>query len=133
MMEDNIFDFINIHFPDEFKVILSNDSTRQTASFVADRANELRTLKIHSENAQNSGLHIAGISEVIISLERFHEEKINIINIRNSSHFLKIYSDVLLRESLGCILLKLRKKTPEELRWGRDVLGIKTQPPDIEE
>mgnify|MGYP007117122277 CR=1 FL=1 len=34
---------------------------------------------------------------------------------------------------LGVVILKLKKKSDEDIRFGREVLGIVTPPPDIED
>lgn len=132
MINDEIIKFINTHLSDEFKRILVDGGEEKVASFKFGKENELRTLRIHLDNSKATGIKALGLNEVILALEFFHEKEINIVNIRNKTHFFKIYSDVSMENYLGCILIKLRKKTDEEIRWGIEVLGIKSAPPDIE-
>jgi len=133
MNNKDVNEFINKYLSEEYKQIIKSDDVKKIASFKCDKEHELRTMRIHLENAKRSGLKVEGINELIAALQAFPGKEINIINIRNRSFYFKVYSDAFLNEYLGCVAIKLRKKTPEEVRWGRDVLGIKSPPPDIKE
>lgn len=76
-------------------------------------------------------MKVEGLDELIIALENFDEETVLVINIRTKLFSFKIYSDKN-NALLGVVILKLKKKTDEDIRFGRDVLGITTPLPDIE-
>lgn len=88
-------------------------------------------MKAHKNNTKLTGLKVEGLDELIIALENFDEETVLVINIRTKLFSFKIYSDKN-NALLGVIILKLKKKTDEDILFGRDVLGITTHPPDIE-
>ena len=88
-------------------------------------------MKVHYENSKQSGLNIIGIIELIKSLGGFDDDEIFLINLRNENYFSKIYMNKKLNILLGYIIIKSRKKTEEEIKWGRDVLGIKSLPPNM--
>lgn len=88
-------------------------------------------MKAHKNNTKLTGLKVEGLDELIIALENYDEETVLVINILTKSFSFKIYSDKN-NALLGVIILKLKKKTNDEIRFGRDVLSITTPPPDIE-
>ncbi|CAH5308471.1 hypothetical protein AI2839V1_2595 [Enterobacter cloacae] len=88
-------------------------------------------MKVHKNNTKLTGLKVEGLDELIIALENFDEETVLVINIRTKLFSFKIYSDKN-NALLGVVILKLKKKTDEDIRFGRDVLGITTPLPDIE-
>ena len=87
--------------------------------------------KLGAPVVEISALRAKGLDELIIALENFDEETVLVINIRTKLFSFKIYSDKN-NAPLSVIILKLKKKTNEDIRFGRDVLGITTPPPDIE-
>ena len=78
-------------------------------------------------------MKVNGLDDLIIALENFEKENVFVINIRSKLYSFKIYSDENNNTLLGVIILKLKKKTAEEIRFGREILGITTPPPDIED
>ncbi|ELY2651601.1 hypothetical protein SMB91_004045 [Cronobacter sakazakii] len=116
--------------PNEFQCFVKENKDCQSSSYISDAQYELRIMKAHRENAKITGLKAQGLQDLISVLEVFDKENVCIINIRSKLFSFKIYSDENNTELLGVIVLKLRKKTDEEIRYGKEVLGIKGAPPD---
>lgn len=90
-------------------------------------------MRSHKENATQSGLNIIGIDELIVALNAFSEEKISITTIKNKGYFLSFNANSEADQFLGMAVIKLRKQTSDEIRFYRDVLGIKNIPPEAQE
>ena len=133
MKNDNLIEYAIEKIPDEFRSFLNEKNNLQCASFISNARNELRIMKAHKENAKFTGLKANGLDKLIIALEAFDKENVSVINIRSGSYSFKIYSDENNNALLGVIILKLKKKTDEDIRFGREVLGITTHPPDIKD
>ncbi|WP_448669427.1 hypothetical protein [Enterobacter mori] len=133
MLNDNLIEYAREKIPDEYLSYLNEKNNLQCASFISNTQNELRIMKAHKENTKFTGLKVEGLDELINALENFDGESISVINIRTKSYSFKIYSNQKNTGLLGVIILKLKKKTDEEIRFGRDVLGITSPPPDIED
>ncbi|ELV2771238.1 TPA: hypothetical protein O8U43_000480 [Enterobacter cloacae] len=132
MINDNkLIDYAREKIPNEYNSSLNKNNNVQCASFINNTQDELRIMKAHKNNTKLTGLKVEGLDELIIALENFDEETVLVINIRTKLFSFKIYSDKN-NAPLGVIILKLKKKTDEDIRFGRDVLGITTPPPDIE-
>ncbi|MFP1837491.1 hypothetical protein ACLEDU_17615 [Lonsdalea quercina] len=131
MINPKIHELIDEYVPDIYKQLLNENGSNIIAAFECDRKNELRLMKVHNDNSKRSGLNIIGIDDLIMSLHKLQQDTVFLINIRNRKCFFKLYLDKELNHFLGYVLIELRKKTEEEIRWGRDVLGIKTLPPDM--
>lgn len=129
--DDDLIEYAREKIPDEYSSSLNKKNNLQCASFINNTQDELRIMKAHKNNTKLTGLKVEGLDELIIALENYDEETVLVINIRTKSFSFKIYSDKN-NALLGVIILKLKKKTNEEIRFGRDVLGIMTPPPDIE-
>ncbi|HCT1665835.1 TPA: hypothetical protein OTP65_004355 [Enterobacter hormaechei] len=133
MINDKLIEYAREKIPDEFRSYLNEKNNLQCASFISSTQNELRIMKAHKENTKFTGLKVNGLDDLIIALENFEKENVFVINIRSKLYSFKIYSDENNNTSLGVIILKLKKKTAEEIRFGREILGITTPPPDIED
>ncbi|MEB6409347.1 hypothetical protein [Enterobacter vonholyi] len=133
MINDKLIEYAREKIPDEFRSYLNEENNLQCASFISSAQNELRIMKAHKENTKFSGLKVNGLDDLIIALENFEKENVFVINIRSKLYSFKIYSDENNNTLLGVIILKLKKKTAEEIRFGREILGITTPPPDIED
>ncbi|MEB7623077.1 hypothetical protein E3V94_05785 [Enterobacter sp. AD2-3] len=133
MINDKLIEYAREKIPDEFRSYLNEKNNLQCASFISSAQNELRIMKAHKENTKFSGLKVNGLDDLIIALENFEKENVFVINIRSKLYSFKIYSDENNNTLLGVIILKLKKKTAEEIRFGREILGITTPPPDIED
>ncbi|HDR2715772.1 TPA: hypothetical protein QCJ33_000490 [Enterobacter roggenkampii] len=133
MINDKLIEYAREKIPDEFRSYLNEKNNLQCASFISSTQNELRIMKAHKENTKFSGLKVNGLDDLIIALENFEKENVFVINIRSKLYSFKIYSDENNNTLLGVITLKLKKKTAEEIRFGREILGITTPPPDIED
>ncbi|EMW0833710.1 TPA: hypothetical protein ACI4K1_002174 [Enterobacter roggenkampii] len=133
MINDKLIEYAREKIPDEFRSYLNEKNNLQCASFISSTQNELRIMKAHKENTKFSGLKVNGLDDLIIALENFEKENVFVINIRSKLYSFKIYSDENNNTLLGVIILKLKKKTAEEIRFGREILGITTPPPDIED
>lgn len=132
MINDNkLIDYAREKIPNEYNSSLNKNNNVQCASFINNTQDELRIMKAHKNNTKLTGLKVEGLDELIIALENFDEETVLVINIRTKLFSFKIYSDKN-NAPLSVIILKLKKKTNEDIRFGRDVLGIMTPPPDIE-
>lgn len=133
MINDKLIEYAREKIPDEFRSYLNEKNNLQCASFISSAQNELRIMKAHKVNTKFTGLKVNGLDDLIIALENFEKENVFVINIRSKSYSFKIYSDENNDTLLGVIILKLKKKTAEEIRFGREILGITTPPPDIED
>lgn len=133
MINDKLIEYAREKIPDEFRSYLNEKNNLQCASFISSTQNELRIMKAHKENTKFSGLKVNGLDDLIIALENFEKENVFVINIRSKLYSFKIYSDENNNTLLGVIILKLKKKTAEEIRFGREILGITTPSPDIED
>lgn len=133
MINDKLIEYAREKIPGEFRSYLNEKNNFQCASFISSTKDELRIMKAHKENTKFTGLKVNGLDELIITLENFEKENVLVINIRNKSYSFKIYSDENNDTLLGVIILKLNKKTAEEIRFCREILGITTPPPDIED
>ncbi|EOL8945406.1 hypothetical protein ACM91X_002543 [Cronobacter dublinensis] len=130
MINDELFNYALRIIPNEFKSSVKGNKYCQGASYISNAQHELRIMKAHRDNAKVTGLKAQGLDDLILALEAFNKENVCIINVRNKLNSFKIYSDEKNTELLGVIVLKLRKKTDEEIRHAQEVLGIKTAPPD---
>ncbi|MER5086976.1 hypothetical protein, partial [Enterobacter vonholyi] len=126
MINDKLIEYAREKIPDEFRSYLNEKNNLQCASFISSAQNELRIMKAHKENTKFSGLKVNGLDDLIIALENFEKENVFVINIRSKLYSFKIYSDENNNTLLGVIILKLKKKTAEEIRFGREILGITT-------
>lgn len=133
MRNDNLIKYAREKIPDEYLSYINEKNILQCASFISNAHDELRIMKAHKENKKFTGLKVEGLDELIIALENFDGESVSVINIRIRSYSFKIYSNPKNTDLLGVIMLKLKKKTDEEIRFGREVLGITSPPPDIED
>lgn len=133
MINDKLIEYAREKIPDEFRSYLNEKNNLQCASFISSTQNELRIMKAHKENTKFTGLKVNGLDDLIIALENFEKENVFVINIRSKLYSFKIYSDENNNTLLGVIILILKKKTAEEIRFGREILGITTPPPDIED
>lgn len=131
MKYKEIIELININIPVAYKQLLNGHGENKIAFFECDSTNELHLMKIHYENAKHSGLNILGIEELIEKLIKFQSKVVFLVNARNDDYFFKFYFEQSLQNFLVCVVIKLRKKTEEEILWGREVLGIKKSPPKI--
>ncbi|WP_426760248.1 hypothetical protein [Enterobacter cloacae complex sp. 366F10] len=128
MINDKLIEYEREKIPDEFRSYLNEKNNLQCASFISSTQNELRIMKAHKENTKFTGLKVNGLDDLIIVLENFEKENVFVINIRSKLYSFKIYSDENNNTLLGVIILKLKKKTAEEIRFGREILGITTPP-----
>lgn len=133
MINDNLIKYAREKIQDEYRSYLNANNNLQCASFISNAQDELRIMKAHKENMKFTGLNAEGLDELIIALENFDGESVSVINIRARSYSFKIYSNQKNTDLLGVVILKLKKKTDEEIHFGREVLGIKSPPPDIED
>ncbi|MDI7691466.1 hypothetical protein [Cronobacter malonaticus] len=130
MISDELFKYAKKVIPNEFQSFVKENKDCQSSSYISNAKYELRIMKVHRDNAKITGLKAQGLDDLISALEIFDKENVCIINIRSKLFSFKIYSDENNKELLGVIVLKLRKKSDEEIRYGKEVLGIKTAPPD---
>ncbi|EPV5050304.1 hypothetical protein ACV6RK_004093 [Cronobacter malonaticus] len=130
MISDELFKYAKKVIPNEFQSFVKESKDCQSSSYISNAKYELRIMKVHRDNAKITGLKAQGLDDLISALEIFDKENVCIINIRSKLFSFKIYSDENNTELLGVIVLKLRKKSDEEIRYGKEVLGIKTAPPD---
>ncbi|ELQ6018954.1 hypothetical protein R2225_004032 [Cronobacter sakazakii] len=131
MISDELFKYATKVIPNEFQCFVKENKDCQSSSYISNAKYELRIMKVHRDNAKITGLKAQGLDDLISALEIFDKENVCIINIRSKLFLFKIYSDENNTELLGVIVLKLRKKTDEEIRYGKEVLGIKGAPPDL--
>ncbi|EOU9535185.1 hypothetical protein ACOJCT_003439 [Cronobacter dublinensis] len=130
MINDELFNYALRMIPNEFKSSVKENKDCQSASYISNAQYELRIMKAHRDNAKMTGLKAQGLDDLISTLEVFNKENVCVINICNKLNSFKIYSDEKNTELLGVIILKLRKKTDEEIRHAQEVLDIKAAPPD---
>jgi len=130
MINDELFNYALRMIPNEFKSSVKENKDCQSASYISNAQYELRIMKAHRDNAKMTGLKAQGLDDLISTLEVFNKENVCVINICNKLNSFKIYSDEKNTELLGVIILKLKKKTDEEIRHAQEVLGIKAAPPD---
>lgn len=133
MIDIDVSKLVDKHFPEIYKHLLNEDKkgNNKIASFKCSRENELRLMQVHHKNAKRSGLNAIGLENLIAGLKENNDAIVFLINIKNKNYFFKLYFDKELHDLLGCVILKLREKTEEELRWGREVLGINNKHPDM--
>ncbi|MCR1000760.1 hypothetical protein [Serratia rubidaea] len=129
MKKNDAGNLLDTFLPEKFKELLYGHGEIKSATFEADRCNELRLLKIHNENASQSGLNIIGIEDLIPTLSNIEDLIIRVVNARNDEYFIKTYLNKDKSKDLGIIIIKRRKRSDEEIRWHREVLGIKSEPP----
>jgi hypothetical protein len=125
MIDLKVSKLIDKHFPEVYKHLLNENGNNKIAAFECSRENELRLMEVHYENAKRSGLNAIGLENLIIGLKEKNDDVVFLINIKNEKYFFKLYFNKELHELLGYVILELRRKTEEEIRWARDVLGIK--------
>lgn len=131
MIDSKLSMLIDRYTPEIYKCLLNENGDNKIAAFECSRENELRLMKVHYENAKHSGLNAIGLDNLITELSKNQDDAVFLINIRNRKCFFKMYFDKDLHDLLGYVLIELRKKTEEEIRWGREVLGIKKKHPDM--
>ena len=131
MIDDKLYHYALGMIPNEFQCFLKENKDCQSSSYISNAKYELRIMKAHRDNAKITGLKAQGLQDLISVLEVFDKENVCIINICSKLFSFKIYSDENNTELLGVIVLKLRKKSDEEIRYGKEVLGIKGVPPDL--
>ncbi|MDT3570874.1 hypothetical protein [Cronobacter sakazakii] len=131
MIDDKLYHYALGMIPNEFQCFVKENKDCQSSSYISNAKYELRIMKVHRDNAKITGLKAQGLQDLISVLEVFDKENVCIINIRSKLFSFKIYSDENNTELLGVIVLKLRKKSDEKIRYGKEVLGIKCAPPDL--
>ncbi|EOD3576811.1 hypothetical protein ACKTG8_004203 [Cronobacter sakazakii] len=130
MINDKLYQYALGMIPNEFQCFVKENKDCQSSSYISNAKYELRIMKVHRDNAKITGLKAKGLDDLISVLEVFDKENVCIINIRSKLFSFKIYSDENNTDLLGVIVLKLRKKSDEEIHYGKEVLGIKTAPPE---
>lgn len=131
MIDSKLSMLIDRYVPEIYKSLLNENGDNKVAAFECSRENELRLMKVHYENAKHSGLNAIGLDKLITELNKNQDDAVFLINIRNRKCFFKMYLDKGLHDLLGYVLIELRKKSEAEIRWGREVLGIKKKHPDM--
>ncbi|WP_312282252.1 hypothetical protein [Pseudescherichia sp.] len=132
MINESLHNFIERFTPSELGWVVQDRDKMQCASFLVDKKNELRIMQVHKHNAMSTGLDIPGLNELIVALDNFNEKSVCVVNVRSQGYQLKFYSDINKEILLGLVILKLRKKTNEEMQFARDVLGITSSVPSID-
>ena len=132
MINESLHNFIERFTPSELGWVVQDRDKMQCASFLVDKKNELRIMQVHKHNAMSTGLDILGLNELIVALDSFNEKSVCVVNVRSQGYQLKFYSDINKEILLGLVILKLRKKTNEEMQFARDVLGITSSVPSID-
>ncbi|WPO93503.1 hypothetical protein SFA32_10950 [Buttiauxella sp. HR94] len=133
MINESLHNFIERFTPSELGWVIQDRDKMQCASFLVDKKNELRIMQVHKHNAMSTGLDILGLNELIVALDSFNEKSVCVVNVRSQGYQLKFYSDINKEILLGLVILKLRKKTNEEMQFARDVLGITSSVPSIDD
>lgn len=133
MINESLHNFIERFTPSELGWVVQDRDKMQCASFLVDKKNELRIMQVHKHNAMSTGLDILGLNELIVALDSFNEKSVCVVNVRSQGYQLKFYSDINKEILLGLVILKLRKKTNEEMQFARDVLGITSSVPSIDD
>ena len=90
-----------------------------------DRHRSIEEIDIHIENVRKNGSDIIGYSSLKEFLEGSKDKKIYILSGYDKKYGFDLYLDESKSQVIGVAIIELRKKNEEELRWERDLLGIK--------
>jgi len=84
----------------------------------------LEEMGIHIENVRKNGGDIIGYSELKNKLYDVGDEYVHILSGCDEKYGFDLYLDENKIKSLGVLIVKLRVKSEDELKWERDKLGI---------
>lgn len=90
-----------------------------------DRKRWIEEMDIHNENVKKSGGVIIGYPSLQKSLSISSDEKVCILSGYDKKYGFDLYLNELITQAIGVAIVKIRKKSKEELKWERDVLGLK--------
>lgn len=81
-------------------------------------------MDIHIENVRKNGGDIIGYYELKNKLYDVGDEYVHILSGCGEKYGFDLYLDENKIKSLGVLIVKLRVKSEDELKWERDKLGI---------
>lgn len=90
-----------------------------------DRNRAIEEMDIHIENVRKNGGDIVGYSLLRKNLESSSDKNIYILSGHDRKYGFDLYLDRTKSHSIGVAIIRLRRKSEEELKWEREVLGIK--------
>lgn len=90
-----------------------------------DRSRAIEEMDIHIENVRKNGSNIIGYSSLRKNLNTSSDKTIYILSGYDKKYGFDLYLDKSKSHSIGVAIIKLRIKSEEELKWEREVLGIK--------
>lgn len=90
-----------------------------------DRNRAVEEMDIHIENVRKNGGDIVGYSLLRKNLESSSDKNIYILSGYDKKYGFDLYLARTKSHSIGVAIIRLRRKSEEELKWEREVLGIK--------
>lgn len=84
----------------------------------------LEEMEIHIENVRKNGADIIGYSELKNMLNDIEDEHVYILSGCDKKFGFDLYFGEDKTKVLGVLIIKLRIKSEDELKWERDKLGI---------
>ncbi|VYU71814.1 hypothetical protein [Metakosakonia massiliensis] len=114
--------------PDEIKNEIISYEVFFLKYYKRDKEGELRELRIHMENSQETGLIIEGGNNSINVLSSLNDNVINILAGKNKYYFFKLYIDEHENQTVCYIKIRRRARTHEDIVNLARKLGIKGMP-----
>ncbi|MFE8146337.1 hypothetical protein RBA69_03690 [Brenneria goodwinii] len=125
MKEFNELSLLEEFSPNEIKNEVFSSELLFSKFYQRNKDDELRELKIHIENAKDTGLSIVGGEVSVNALSKLNSETISILAGKNKLYFFKLYISKESQKLICFILIKRRKRTEEETLSLVRKLGIK--------
>lgn len=107
---------LNYIHPDE---IVSLNLTKK------NRIRSIEEIDIHFCNVKRNGGDIIGFKSLRKCFESDKSEGVYILSGYDDKYGFDLYLDGSKSRVIGVAIIKLRTKSEEEIRWERDILGIK--------
>ncbi|QKJ85715.1 hypothetical protein PMPD1_0743 [Paramixta manurensis] len=101
------------------------DDVKNLRLIEKDRRRAIEEIDIHIENVRKNNSDIIGYSLLKKNLESSSDETVYILSGYDMKYGFDLYLDKSKSHPIGVAIIKLRIKSEEELKWEREVLGIK--------
>lgn len=127
MIDNNAIEkeILNSFSPNLLRRLILLDSVNSLLLIKKSRIRCIEEIEVHYENVKKNNGHIIGYRSLKKHLKENKENNVYILSGHNEKYGFDLY----LNESKSCVIgvaiIKLRVKSADEIKWERDVLGIK--------
>jgi FAD synthase len=122
---ENLSELLKKFAPLEYKgLIFGTELMRLYLVSNKKREHVLHDLELHQQSVEEHNISVLGMKELINKLKIINNKSINIICGFNFVYAFEIYLDSELNNRIGFIIVKIRKKSDEEIKTEMEVFGI---------